>query len=65
MQALRTWQELLELGAIWVKEAISFLALRQLTFRNASFRCGVMAEDWTDEEERQRLLEAGYGSAVL
>lgn len=62
LSTLQTPQELLELAALWIKEVIPFCALKQLAFRNSYFRCGVIADDWTTEEEQQEALETGYNS---
>lgn len=63
-QTLSAGPELLELGLVWAKEAISYFALRQLAFRNAYFRCGVRSDDWAGEHEREEVLQVGYDTIV-
>jgi len=62
LNALQDPREALALGATWVQEAISYLTLQQLGFRNPCFRLGVMAEDWSDEAGCKAAVEAGHQS---
>lgn len=57
-------EEVLELGALWMKEAAPLLALRQLSFRNPLYRCGVMTDDYVGKDERGERLEEGYTSTA-
>lgn len=47
---------LIELGMVWSKELISYLAVQQVSFRNAYFRCGVIREDFLGPEQRETAV---------
>lgn len=57
-------EQMLELGALWIKEAVPLLALSQLAFRNPLFRCGVISYDYVGKEEKETLLQEGYSSTA-
>jgi tetratricopeptide (TPR) repeat protein len=61
----RGLEETLATAAIWAREAVTFLVLRQLAFRSAFLRCGILTEDFANETERDDLLLVGHGSASL
>ncbi len=63
LAGVRVPEDRLELALIWAKEGLSFRALRQLRFRNAFLRCGVLTEDFANETERDTLLDIGHRSA--
>jgi thioredoxin-like negative regulator of GroEL len=63
LPAAKTPEERLEIAEILAKEALSYLVLRQIRFRNPLLRCGVLAEDYSDKAERKERLAEGHKSA--
>ena len=59
----KTPEERLEIAEILAKEALSYLVLRQIRFRNPLLRCGVLAEDYSDKAEQKERLAEGHKSA--
>ena len=62
LAALATNEERLELGAIWIREAVPHLAYRQLAFANPMFRCGVMVDDYVGDQERAEAIREASSS---
>ena len=56
------WRVRLDLGALFAREAVSYLALRQLTFRDPQFRCGVTLDDYRNSPERLTCVADGSES---
>ena len=56
------WRVRLDLGALFAREAVSCLALRQLMFKDPQFRCGVSPDDYKSAAERRQRVAAGCES---